>query len=67
MKVRPEFPFPLKRSVCRISLSVFPCCTCTENTVEKMRIPHMRLTTLLQSGVIVPSFTAPWERFMKEA
>ena len=65
--MRPVFPGPLKRRVSTISSCVLPCLFWTENTVEKTRIPHIRLTTLFISGVMEPSFTAPCERFMKVA
>ncbi len=67
MKVRPVLPGPLYRRVPTISSTESPAALCTEKTVEKTRIPLIRLTTLLKNGVMEPSLTAPWERFMNVA
>jgi hypothetical protein len=67
MKVRPVFPGPLYWRVLTICDLVCPSSLWTENTVEKMSIPHIRLTTLFMMGVALPSFTAPWLRFINVA
>ena len=67
MNVRPVFPGPLYWRVPTICVLVCPSCLCTENTVEKMSMPHIRLTMLFMTGVALPSFTAPWLRFMNVA
>ena len=50
-----------------ISSLLNPSAVWTANTVEKIRIPHMRLTILLRNGVILPSLTAPCSRRMNVA
>lgn len=67
MNVRPVFPGPLYCRVLTICVLVCPSSLWTENTVEKMSMPHIRLTTLFMTGVALPSFTAPWFRFMNVA
>lgn len=67
INVRPEFPGPLYCSVSTIWVLVCPIPLWTENTVQNIMMPQIRLTMLLKSGVIVPSLTAPWVRFINVA
>lgn len=67
MKVNPVLPGPLYCSVPTICDLLCPSCLWTENTVEKMSIPHIKLTMLFMIGVAVPSLTAPCVFFMNVA
>ena len=67
MNVRPVFPGPLYWRVLTICVLVWPSSLWTENTVEKINMPHIRLTMLFMIGVALPSFTAPWFLFMNVA